>query len=68
MVEVFPHSTREALSNANSPHIPHVTTEAAALVRGFRDSDRVHQVEGGLILVVVVRVLVAGTELGRVFV
>lgn len=52
----------------HSPHIPHVATEASTLVGGLCDAHRVDQVEGGLVLVVVVGVLVARAELRGIFV
>lgn len=52
----------------HEPQVAQVATEASALVDGLLDASGVDQVEGGLVLVVVVGVLVAGAELRRILV
>jgi hypothetical protein len=49
---------------SHAPHLP----EATSLVRRLLHSGGVHQMEGALVLVVVVRVLAAGAELRRILV
>lgn len=52
----------------NKPEIAEITAETSSLVDWFLDASGVDQMEGGLILIVVVGILVAGTKLGSVFV
>jgi hypothetical protein len=49
---------------SHAPHLP----EATSLVRRLLHSGGVHQMEGALVLVVVVRILAASAELRRILV